>query len=73
MILVLSLICTLVSSNYPKALHSHYAGNNLKLVLNDVGKEIRQCDHIVTLVGKIELPAVPRVLAKRVINGNRFD
>ena len=44
---------TLVRSQYPKALYSHCAGHNLNLVLNDVAKEVRQCDHIVTLIGKI--------------------
>ena len=44
---------TLVRNHHPKALYSHCAGHNLNLVLNDVAKEVRQCYHIVTLVGKI--------------------
>ena len=44
---------TLVRSHYPKALYFHGTGHNLNLVLNDVAKEVRQCYHIVTLVGEI--------------------
>ena len=56
MFLVMSLVCRHqlgLRSHYPKALYSHCAGHNLNLALNDVAKEVCQCDHIVTLVGKI--------------------
>ena len=46
-------LLTLVRNHHPKALHSHCAGHNQNLVLNDVAKEVRQWNHIVTFVGKI--------------------
>ena len=44
---------TLARSHHLKALYSHCGDQNLNLVMNYVAKEVRQCNHIVTLVGKI--------------------
>ena len=68
---------TLVRGHYPKALYSHCAGHNHNLVLNDVAKEVRQCDYIVILVGKIGVyakdPAKRKVYFDKIRAANSED